>query len=412
MTAQPLPVTLMPLSTWARIVGVNPVNFNGGAGGVYYPAGGACTDVWPRFPWQDSHVSRYDLAEVLQGAERDVTNFIGYTPAPRFEVSDTYPYPRFFDNRRPGYSVGYKSLTLRYGKFLRAGRRAVTLIGTATVAGGTLTYLDQDGDGFYETARIVLPTTATDVTAIRVCFAGNSGAAAWTVRPLRSVTIAGGSVTVYLDSWLLFDPVADSAAPTVDGFAPHVGGIAASSVVAVEVYSEGLDQTNAAAEFVFQPNAACGGSLSELTQQGGIVVSDAEAGIVSPLPATYASGAYTASVFAYPYQPHQVRLWYEAGDRAPEFVAGQTLDPMRPEIAQSIAWLALARLPRPPCSCGALSELYNRLSTNVARSDEAGAYNVSEAQIDNPFGTRYGELYAYRRLRALAGARRIYGAAL
>ena len=68
------------------------------------------------------------------------------------------------------------SIMAEYGKVIQAGQRTVALVGTATVAGGTLVYTDADGDGFpvgddcndadSTVFRAVLPIWAADSSGL------------------------------------------------------------------------------------------------------------------------------------------------------------------------------------------------------------------------------------------------------
>ena len=194
--AEPLPYTLLSLSGYAQIMGINPVHFMGATAssiGVFPIQGGggsnSCNDLWHRYSWQwaDS-VSHYDLAEAIQQAEYDIARELGYWMAPMWISQEVHQYPRH--HRQDVYRVGGRnvrgqmnSIKTNFAKIIAGGRRNVdTKLGTATVAGGSLAYTDEDGDGFAETATVELATTLTDETQIKVYFTDTLGAQEWEIR--------------------------------------------------------------------------------------------------------------------------------------------------------------------------------------------------------------------------------------
>ncbi len=159
--------TLLSLDRFASIFGINPVHFNGGDGDsiAIFKLQGTCNDFWPQYNWQyNDRLSREELARAIYSAEEDLARVLGYYPAPQWIAQEVHKFDRHY--RRDLWSSGglnvrgaRKSINLRYGKFIQAGQRAVTLVGTATTAGLTLVYSDPDGDGFDELVTITLPTT-------------------------------------------------------------------------------------------------------------------------------------------------------------------------------------------------------------------------------------------------------------
>ena len=145
--------TLTPLDTFAYIAGIHPAHFNTLAGGAVFPITGQCSDVWWQYSWQATdRISRDDLAQSLRDAEKEVAKVLGYSIAPEFHSKEMHKYTRPY--RRNFYGSGldnrgyHKSVKLRSGQFIQGGRRGITLIDTATTAGGTLVYSDPDGDDF------------------------------------------------------------------------------------------------------------------------------------------------------------------------------------------------------------------------------------------------------------------------
>lgn len=409
--------TLLSLDRWARITGVNPAHFNGAAGTNIMPVSGSCNDIWMQYAWQNSDaVSREDLARAIYDAEEDIASLLGYYPAPKWIAKEMHRYPRPY--RKDAYGNGlnvrgqYKSVIAKRGRFIQAGRRAVSLVSAAAA----VVYSDPDGDGYSELATVTVPTSLTDACEIKVYFAGRSGAQEWEIRPAKSKTISGGNFTATFESWPLINPNLWEALPTeLEGnrALDLTGSIYVSSV---DVYREYTDFTQASAEFSWEPEpssglifpcTSCGGSgctqCENTIQTGCLHVRDVERGILVPTPASYDTGeaSWAAATFTECREPDTVKLWYYAGDLDNKFLRGDTCEPLSDYFAHAIAWLATARLERNICACNNAHSLAMDLRKDLAFSDDNGSYQVSEDDLDNPFGTRKGELMAWKRVRKL-----------
>jgi hypothetical protein len=60
--------------------------------------------------------------------------------------------------------------------------------------------------------------------------------------------------------------------------------------------------------------------------------------------------------------------------------------------------MATARLERPFCHCGVLTALAEKLQTDLALTDPDQSYSLPFSLLDNPFGTRRGEMEAWKRV--------------
>lgn len=169
--------TSLPLDTWARILGINPYHFNS----IELDSSPAmhCNKVWRQYAWQDSdRVGREEVAECIAQAEADIRDHLGFFPVPTWteaeikrlaQPTDTEAH---FTESPADPRLLLRGTMTKWGHVISGGVEGAILIGTATVAGGTLTYTDRDGDGYAETAVIVLPTTVTDTNEVRVYFTG------------------------------------------------------------------------------------------------------------------------------------------------------------------------------------------------------------------------------------------------
>jgi hypothetical protein len=382
------------------------------------PIGSGCDDVWWQYAWQaNDRVSREDLADAISRAEEDIAQYLGYYPAPKFISREMHRYPR---HHRPdlvgsGLDVRYdaKSVKLRWGRFIGAGRRYASSIGEATVAGGDLVYSDEDGDGYSETATITLPTILSDSSKcqIKVFFDGYSDDE-WEIRPARSIEIVGGNVVITFWAWQLINPDLWEALP-VDLSNRQALTITDDIYVdTVDVYRVYPDYSQHSAEFYWEPRytplscPGCGGTgcpACQLTVQCGCLhVRDVDRGIAVPTPASWnaSTESYDADKWTLCYEPDNVKVWYLAGEYSQRFLNGHTCDPLDDQLARAIAYMATARIERPFCNCGNLTALATDLRVDLAQvARGASSYQISKADRDNPFGTRKGEVQAWRMIR-------------
>lgn len=411
--------THLSLDRFARLFGIAPTHFNQGAGSALWPVAG-CGDVWPQWSWQKYDViSREDLAQAIHDAEEDIKHVLGYPVAPEFVTAEQQAWPRHYDRTYVGGPVTatgmkHKSLFARYGKVVDTGRRGTTLIDDVAA----VVYSDPDNDGFDELATITATTTVTDPNEIKIYVPGKSASPTWEIRPVRSKSISGGTVTITVDSWLLLDPALWEAYPTGAELQAIDIEDNESYLVTVDVYREYVSKSSALAQFGWEtgPSLSCTtclgagcASCTLTTQDGCLIVRDSNAGMLTPLPATYDEddATWTPAYFSVDREPDHVYMWYKAGLRSEEYLAGRTSDPLSDYLAQAIAWLTVARLEADPCGCGRVSEQFQSLRKDLAVLDRSVNTSISiraSETITNPFGSREGEVRAWNRVARLMSA--------
>lgn len=406
--------TLLSLPRYARIMGINPVTFQSATAGNLFPIRNACADLWWAFSWQNTdHVSRDDLAIAIHSAEVDLADFLGYWPAPVWIAEEEHPYPQGY--RKAGayeYSIGLKSVPLDYGKVLNFGQRGATFVATATVAGGTLVYSDEDGDGFDETATLTIPVTGTTACDYAAFVPGEDGDEEWEIRGARSITISGGNVIFVFDAWLLVQPELQQAYPTAyDPVAINLTDptVFLQSVDIYYIYNDNSVQ----GQFLWEPglyDSCTSSGCSHTTQDACVYVRDHDNSLVVLQPAAYSRGTWTPSAFSDCRQPDKVKIWYQSGLENERYKRGKTCDPLPDDFAYMIAMMATARLERPACSCGNLTALFVKMQEDMAMSGER-SFMLSEELMNCPFGTRRGEIEAYRKVSRLKETR-VFGVAL
>lgn len=421
--------TLLSLDKFASLIGIMPPHFNGAKGATYFPDVNACSDVFYQYSWQHyDNIGREDVARAIKQAEGDIAAVLGYYPAPAWIEDEVHRYPQH--HRRDVWQYGMqnvrgdaKSIKLDYGKFIQAGRRATTLID----ADAPVVYSDEDSDGFDETATVTVATTLTNKCELKCYFAGQAAAQEWEIRPARTVTLSGGNVIFTFWAWQLIDPDLQEFVPTTTGPTPIDIEDSASFVTTVDVYREYTDFTQASAALYWEPAAnlvaynsgivgaccsACGGvgcQACELTTQDGCIhVRDVGLGWVVPGPATYDSdnGQWTAANSTVCRDPDMVKVWYYAGDLSQQYLRGLACDPLSQWWAEAITWLAVARIHRPFCTCNNTLTLVTEWQRDLSftGSRQLGSFEISPADLDNPFGTRKGEVMAWKRVGRMSKA--------
>lgn len=432
--------TLLPLDTYARIMGLNPLHFNGArlpqiapepftVRGQNTAAGGAVLadgrPVWQQYAWKDpGNFGREDLAMIIQQAEFDIAEFLGYWPAPMWLAQENHLYPSHHRVEvitqgvdAHGQMKGFKT---HYGKVIQAGRRDVsTLIGTPTLGGAVtsnISYSDPNIDDWNTLATITQSTTETDPRQIKLYYANESGAQEWEIRPLKTVTISGSVVTITLDSWLMFDLSEINNIPTGSIRAIDATPVA-SYLDEVEVRREFTDFTAGSAQFYWEREtgigslmdctcSSCNGTGCEVCsligQDGCLTIRNAELGLVAPVPATYddTDTRWERDAWTECREPDAVNVWYYAGNLSEEWLRGAR-EPLDRALARTIAILATARIPygegmRNISSISAQVEHYTR---DVAESGaNVNTIFTPPSILGNPFGTKRGEVEAFRSL--------------
>ena len=399
-------VTALSLQEYAEIMGINPIQFMSGSSTGLFPSTG-CTDRWRQYPWQDeAKISRDELAREILQAELDIATELGYYPGLLWREGEVINYPKYFKRgfttvsgtNVKGY---YKSVRPKYGKIVEPGTRQVEYIASATFGSSSISLVDEDGDGFAETALIEVPTIYTSPYRHKVYFTGMNGDPAWEIRPANTKAVSGSTLSVRMPVQLLFKPELLAAFPGENGFQDIDPAVLASLVSEVDVYYETTDPSDGNL-FHWNESAALRDDIEHTTQLAALEaqVSHRVKDNVSVTPALYdaATEIFTPTAFTVPREPDYVSISYLSGDYEENERGGVWQVPR--DLAQAITFIATARLPRPLCvQCENVKAKEKRLRTDLAISVEGATADVRFVTRDvlrNPFGTRLGEVEAWR----------------
>lgn len=428
-------MNLLPLDTWRSIMAFHPWHFWGLADNNLLAVTSACNGIVTEYPWQATDAAgRAEIRAAIEQAEKRLYDYLGVYPAPRY-VETTVPWPRYLDaslmRTTPRDPTG-RWLTVQApdGYIQAAGVEQLTSISLAAA----VVLSDQDGDGYNETFTVgPIATTVTDPAQIAIYFAAldrfngpdftSAVGERWRVQPVN-VSIAGGNVTITGSRWLLVPPLKYQG---LIGIGTGLNPAAVGNVVTtLDVYQRTTNQagttiTNAQATIIWETHpwwpggwwCQCG-CLNPVTPYGGspfdpsaiaqaagrVDIHNAQLGIVAPAQAAFdaTTGIFSSLGWDVCTEPDRVTLRYLAG--YPLASDGQMQEPYRTIVAR----LAAAELARPICACDEASRELYRWQFDLARTSGAGdeAYGaVSAEDLNNPFGTRRGHVYAWKQVKNL-----------
>jgi hypothetical protein len=398
--------TILSLPEYAAIMGINPIQFQSGKALNLFPDSG-CTDRWREYAWQDEKkVSREEMRYEINQAEIDIAAELGYWPGPVWTESEEVQYPQY---HRKGYvgvyghdsNHGMKSVQLEHGKFIAGGKRISTLVEAAA----SVTLSDPDGDSFNELATVQVATALTNASEIKVYRPGHNGEPEWEIRPLKTATITGGNYVATFDSWLLFkeELLIAFPGPNPTGFQDIDAENIASYETTADVYRVYTDPEEMAT--LQWECELCGGTGCTActfdTQTACLQGFDEETGMINVRPATYAEGpVWTFADFTKGYEPNKVRVSYLSGDYR---LDNQGNYRVPHDLALAITKMATARLSRPLChECENLRAREMELKEDLIWIQKGGDATrfVTKEVLNNPFGTKVGELEAWRIVKA------------
>jgi hypothetical protein len=428
---------LLPLYTFFEILGFNPFHAFGVAG-TTVPADSGCDTLVRRYEWQNSDaVGHKAIEEAITHAEARLAEYLGFSVAPHY-VTETVNWPTRDDGllRSGPFGSDGRWLTVQLGEgYVRAvGVESLTLIATANI-----TYSDSDGDTIDDTFTVSAATSVTDASEIAAYFSagdrfngwGSTTAVGdrWRVQPVQ-VTISGGTVTIRGSKVLCVKPIKYEGVANIgaNGLEPTTAANFATTLDIYRRFTDATGTTAATAQAVItwetRPShgwwCCCDSCTAPATAFSGspfdpaataqavarVAIRDAIHGIVAPAEAAYDSTTQIFSSLSWTVcdQPDRVTIRYLAG--FPLGSDGQMQEPYRTIVAR----MAAAELTRPVCGCDSANrELYRwqfELS-QTARGDEL--FSISPEDLNNPFGTRRGQVYAWKMVRRLMQQQGILG---
>lgn len=392
--------TLLPLDTWAGILGISPWEFNQ----CSYPFSKSvqCSDVIYQFPWQHDHLSREEIAEAIADAEMMLAYELKYWPAPKYFVDQVLPYPRPYQPDRFGFAGNIrgqmKTVQLEWHKVHSGGVINRTLLGTITELSLDLTKLDEDDDGIYETFQAVIThASISDLTnpyelALYFVASDRHGQAldeTWRIRPI-TVSITGDTATIRGHRTLLINPEIEFAADAkkID---PKDDLNYVTEVICYRVFTD-----DTATDALPYQGVAQWKTIPGCTQNCTFQVKELCLGQDSnDMGMVFASfGSPSSWPFA-DRDPDRLSVNYLAGL---PLVNGQ----MNSEMARIVTYLSVSLLANEKCGCDRSNRILARWRKPVLRfqdNNDAGAEAFAASR--NTFPMTEGGQYAMNRVRRM-----------
>lgn len=390
--------TKLPLATWAKIMGLNPLHFEGVQTSAF-----KCRSSWVQYAWQNADApSREDVASAIAEAEANIERALGWRLTPTWEVDEWQAPRRYYQPNllAPVTDVrGFGDFVeTKWKKFLSGGVRSQDLVQDNVL----ISWSDTDNDDYFETATVTCPTTALNACELHVFYPQHNGDRRWEIRPVQ-VVIAGGVATITFRRELcvleeLLEEMTDNdEIPFADGY------IDANFLTHVDVYRIYNDPQRQA-QLLWEPYSSCdtcngnGCALCAYSTQWACLHARGrrEHGMVVYTPATWnpATLTFDQKSWAAPRRPDAIRLWYYSGLESQDVDCANV--EMDPQWARVVAHYAAAILDRPPCTCNTAHFEY--WQTDLATGGESRQYKFKGLSLESPFGSRLGAAAAWKQI--------------
>lgn len=408
--------TILPLDTFAKVIGISPLYFNQVELHDIDPTGRAemqpatpCDMPIPQYEWQSGAgdcVGREEIARAIADAEALLTKYSGFTPGVTWIRDEGVTFPRLSNPNLINFwgrdlRGRPPRLQAKYGYVRMGGIEAVSLID----ANASITYSDLNGDGYDETATIVA-TVATNVLEdeVAIYYPGHVGDAAWEIRPIQvriDATTHVATITCRREQLVTEEILEAFVAQAAQGETD------ADFLTEVDVYRHYNDPSSQVSLIYSNGSfcSVCGTSgcavCTSSIQTGCLAVADTRLGLVAISPGEWNS---TNNSFDFRYYlecqaPDRLTLSYRAGYA--DLRLRNPLIEMDSLMARATSYLALSLLDRPLCTCENIRAKTAWWSEDlaVASSTPSGGSQTSRLStglLDNPFGTTRGAIFAWR----------------
>lgn len=406
----------LPIDTFREQLGLHPYHFWGLSEPQYTPLNSACNRMTFEYDWQGADAAgRESVRRAIADAESKLRTYLGFWPSPTYVETAALPWPRFNDASQVRYrdldATGRRvAMGAPDGLIQAMGVELLTLLGTPAVA---LTAL-ATGQPFYTFTLSLTVPSGTDPDTVAVYFQASDRLDAappgerWRIAPI-DVQVSGTQATITGRAWLLVRPelyIGFGATP----LDPTDASVFASEL---EVYARttngnGTSVDTCPATLIYETTdcgscwgPCCCGSTGTVSSDPGTVgeviaragIRDSRLGLITPAAAVYdpTSGTWSSAwCCSDSYcDPDRVRLRYLAGV---PLEGGQMASKWRTIVTK----LAAAELKRRICACRDANERLHDLQQDMAlESTQTERYRRTEAQMNNPFGTRLGHIQAW-----------------
>lgn len=398
----------LALDTWARLMGIHPLDFNQ----VHLPALTRVWHPWFQYPWQDvDKVSREDVAQAIADAEDQIHGHLDYRLLPQWEVDEwkntTRPYHHDLVNLSATDVRGYRAaVQADWGEFISGGIEVKDIIAEVAIVWGAADAYGYKRTGTATVADLSALAAVTDADEVRIYYPGKGGDDTWEIRPVEVVIDQAADelmVTLRRELTVKEEVLEDMASSAVDGTDDT------RFLDTVDIYWVRNDP-GTQVSFLWEQvpgRCNCGSAICprcQYTTQAGCLNlrSEPRNSIVTYEPAIWDSDdrEFDATYWSVGRQPDLVRLYYRAGLRSP--LVTRPGNDMGPEWASIVAQYASSFLTRGLAEDG---QPYSRIAAYqedlayIEGAEQFSKYQLTEADLSGPFGTKRGALIAWKHVK-------------
>ena len=425
---------IFPLESWRRSIGYHPWHFWGLADDGLLKLSSKCNRVVPQYAWQASDMpSREAVRLAIISAENLLRQHLRFSVGTRF-IDETVSYPRPKDYGKQfsapiGSDGRWLSVQATENYVKKAGIEAVEMI----QAGATVAYSDEDSDDYNDTFTLTAPTTVTDPDQIAVYFAagdrldGDPVSEKYRISPIK-VTINSGTLTIKGPAWCCVRPIRYEGLNPV-GIDPSSSDVFATTLDIARRYCDPTGTTidDCQAVMIWETTpfpswaCACNGTLTYADGSrdpaalayavARVQIREERYGHLTAGHAIYdeTNEQWVAKQWGSYRQPDRIRLRYQCGVPIDALSSTTGLPFTQGNWDTTVARLTCAEIPQRQWACDdANSEIY-RWQFDRARAQGANdeQYRISDEELNNPFGTAAGAIYAWRQVKNLAVSRAV-----
>lgn len=394
-------VTKLSLAEFAKIAGFHPLHFEQ----VEFTQDGespsVCGAAILQYSWQShDRVAREDIARAIAEAELMIERQLKWHLIPSWDADEWKQAPRphqpdliaasHLDIR--GYN---QAMQASWRKVISGGIEAKTLLQLAQA----IVWVTDAGTAIRTGGVTAVVPSGTVACEVEIFYPGHSGESAYQIRPAQ-VSVVGTTATITFRRELCVkEDLLEALSPEPADYADDN-----DFLTTVDVYRHWNDPSTQVT-IMWEPGGCgdCGGTgcvrCSYSVQTGCLYLrTTPDAAMLGWQPGAWNATTQVFDTADLNYgTPDLARLYYYSGLRS----ASGCPRIMSPEWARCVTYLALSMLERPMCDCTAdVWETWREDLAVLSGGEQAKtfAFTLREAAGNNPFGTRRGALYAWRRV--------------
>lgn len=427
---------MFSIDKWREILGYHPWHFwqlsSNTIAGLEIDS--ACNGLVFEHAWQDrDSVGREQIRDAIATAKDRLFESLNFRPEPEYVVK-TFQYPRPHDRRMEYRSAAdatgrYLSINAKEGFIQAIGTEGFEDLGDQAVA-----YSDVFGGGLDDTFTVTATVAAgTDTAQIEVYFTstdrlnGEGLTPRWRVEPV-DVSVAGTTATITGRRWLVVRPVLYEAW-NAQQLNPETAGNFVTSLSVQRRFTDpdGITPQTAQAMLIWEtdppwhccPCISCNTSpdfdpnandpAAQAFALARAVIRDARTGEIAVGEAVWdaTNSRYVAVNWSTCRQPDRVQIRYLAGADANETDSTVFYGGSWDQIIGRLASAELA--PYSVCACETSNQHLWRWQFDRARTGgtNSESFQISPEDLNNPFGTLAGHIYAWKQVKNLVLSRGI-----